>query len=51
VDGKVRRFQAGEALEKVGPILLCQGIHLAVEGRQTAVGVFHFAILVAIDMD
>jgi len=33
VDGKVGRFQAGEALEQVGPILLCQGIHSAVEGR------------------
>ena len=31
VYGRVGRFQAGEALEEVGPMLLCQGIHLAIE--------------------
>jgi len=33
VDGKVGRCQGGKALEQVGPMLLCQGIHLTIEGR------------------
>jgi len=32
VNEKVGRFEAREALEKVGPMLLCRGIHLAIEG-------------------
>ena len=46
----MRRHQRGEAFEQEGPVLFCQGIHLTVEGSQSSVGVFHFAILVAVDM-
>jgi len=50
VDGEVGRHQRGEAFEQKGPVLFRQGIHLTVEGSQSSVGVFHFSILVAVDM-
>ena len=50
VDGQAGRCQQGEAHEQESPALFRQGMHLTIDGCKTAVGVFHFAILVATNM-